>query len=211
MNITNKDLKSRIIEISYKHKLSHLSSCLTAVDIIEEIYNQKGVDEVFVLSQGHAALALYVVLEKHLSKNAESLFVKHGVHPNRDLDDGIYCSSGSLGHGFPIALGMALADRSKNVYCVISDGESSEGSIWEALQIKSKFHVDNLKVYANINGFSAYDEIDTDSLILRLMCFDSNINLRPSYEYELPFLKGINAHYLVMDEAQYKQALELYI
>ena len=50
--------------------------------------------------------------------------MKHGTHPHRDLEDKIYCSTGSLGMGIGIAVGMALADRSKNVYCLISDGES---------------------------------------------------------------------------------------
>ena len=64
--IVNKELKKRILEISYKKKLSHLGSCLTAVDIIDEIFKIKKPDEKFVLSSGHAALALYVVLEKYL-------------------------------------------------------------------------------------------------------------------------------------------------
>src|SRR3990167_1530072 len=128
MNITNRNLKRRIIEISYEKGLSHLGSCLTAVDIIKEIYDIKKPYEKFVLSSGHAGLALYVVGEKYfrdavdtcVSHSAEYLFSKHGVHPNRDRH--IDASSGSLGHGIGIAVGMALADRSKNVYCLISDG-----------------------------------------------------------------------------------------
>ena len=118
-----KDLKKRIIDISYKLQLSHVSSCLTAVDIIAEIYTKRRKPEdLVVISQGHTGLALYVVLEKYLGINAEYLFHKHGVHPNRDLENGIYCSTGSLGCGLPIALGMALADKTRNVYCLISAG-----------------------------------------------------------------------------------------
>src|SRR2546427_251920 len=63
--MTNKDLKKRIIEISYKNKLSHIGSCLTAVDIIDEIYAIKKPNEKFILSSGHAGLALYCVIEKY--------------------------------------------------------------------------------------------------------------------------------------------------
>ena len=71
--MTNKDLKKRIFDISFRHKLSHLGSCLTAVDIIDEIYSIKKPDERFVLSSGHAGLALYVVLEKYNQGDATGL------------------------------------------------------------------------------------------------------------------------------------------
>src|SRR4051812_33407854 len=114
----NKDLKKRIIEISYKHKLSHLGSCLTAVDIIDEIFQVKKPNEKFVLSSGHAGLALYVVLEKYEKKDfdgnlipldAEEIFEHHGTHPDRCKACHLDCSTGSLGQGLPIAVGMALA------------------------------------------------------------------------------------------------------
>jgi len=163
MPITNRDLKRRIIDISYKKCLSHLGSCLGAVDIIDEIYHVKKQDEPFILSSGHAGLALYVILEKYGSSNtgltAEELFDLHGVHPNRDMKNGIWCSSGSLGHGLGIAVGMALADRSKNVYCLISDGECAEGSIWEALRVIAEQKLTNLKIFCNFNGWGAYGEI----------------------------------------------------
>src|SRR5438874_161410 len=95
-------LHDRIIEISKKYKLSHLGSCLTAIDIIEEIYNEKQEDEKFVLSSGHAGLALYVVLEKY-GFDAEILLKHCGIHPKRMYGYGIDCSTGSLGHGLPIA------------------------------------------------------------------------------------------------------------
>lgn len=218
--IKNADLKKRIIDISYRHKLSHLGSCLTAVDIIEEIYDQlerrpgpERNQTPFILSQGHAGLALYVVLEKHFGVDAEALFEKHGVHPNRDLKNHIWCSTGSLGQGLPIALGMALANRSQDVYCLVSDGECAEGSIWEALMIKDRLKVNNLKIYVNANGYSAYDKVDLFNLYHRLIefelpseCFISN---NDNEVYEFSFLTGVNAHYHVMSEADYKKATEV--
>ena len=100
-------LERRIIELSYKHGLTHLSSCLTSVNVIDKIYQVKKKTDPFILSNGHAFLALCVVLEKWEGKDAEKLWKKHGTHPNRDLEDGIYCSTGSLGMGITVAVGMA--------------------------------------------------------------------------------------------------------
>lgn len=151
-------LHQRIREISKKFNLSHVGSNLTAVDIIDEIYSKKGEDP-FVLSCGHAGLALYVVLEKYYGFDAEKLYLKHGTHPNRDPEHKIFCSTGSLGLGLPIALGMAMADRSKNVWCLISDGEATEGTIWETANIIRRYHVNNLNIYCNWNGWSAYQKL----------------------------------------------------
>src|SRR4051812_31246723 len=161
----NADLKKRILEISYKHGLSHLGSCLTAVDIIKEIYDTKDDTEPFILSSGHAALGLYVVLEqKYQTPTAEDIFLHHGVHPDRCESCHLYCSTGSLGQGLPIAVGMALADRTKNVYCLISDGECAEGSIWEALRIAEENQLNNLKFHLNLDGWAAYQGIEISKL-----------------------------------------------
>lgn len=188
-------LERRILEISYKHKLSHIGSCLTAVGIIDEIYSKKKSNHKFILSCGHAGLALYVVLEKHFGLDAEQIFLKHGVHPNRD--EYIDCSTGSLGQGLPIALGMALADRSKNVYCLVSDGECTEGSLWEAINISGKLEVDNLKIYCNHNGFSAYDETFIDD--------NWPMNVIDTFNHWFMKQYGQEAHYKVLNEKEYNE------
>src|SRR3990167_6108419 len=109
-------LEQRIIDISFRRGLSHLSSCLTAVQLIDNIFKVKKDDESFVLDNGHSGLALYVVLEKFFFMDAEELFDRHGVHPNKNEEDRIDCSTGSLGQGLPIAVGMALANPKKNVW-----------------------------------------------------------------------------------------------
>lgn len=205
----NKDLKKRIIELSYRYSKSHIGSCLSAIDIIEEIYNLKRKDEKFILSEGHAGVALYCILEKHEGRDPEYLLKKHGIHPERDEKNGIWCTTGSLGQGLPIALGMAIAARKKNVYCMISDGEAAEGSIWETLRVKTDNKIDNLKVYVNLNGYGAYGTIDADVLTKRLKAFCPDINIKRTTVEQLPFLKKLDAHYHVMNEAEYKQALEI--
>jgi transketolase len=198
------NLKKRILDIAYKNKLSHLGSYISSVDIIDEIYNKKETDDIFILSSGHAALALYVVIEKYEGIDAEILFKKHGGHPHRDESNKLYCSTGSLGLGITIAVGRALANPSRYVYVLISDGESAEGSVWESLRFIHEQNIKNIIVYVNINGYAAYDKIDKDYLSKRLLSFLPDINLRYTSVNQYPFLKGINAHYHVMSEEDYK-------
>ena len=199
-------LEQRILEISYKHKLSHLSSCLTALPIIDDIYSKKGLEDNFVLSAGHAGLALYVVLEKYLNHNAEMLLEKHGVHPNYDAVNGIDASTGSLGQGLPLAVGMAVAG--KETYCLISDGECAEGSIWESLAIAEKLKLQNLHIYLNLNGFSAYDKVDRDKLTGKIMAFEFPVHIINTNNP--PGLDGVDGHYKILDKKLYQQLKDYY-
>lgn len=197
------DLKKRILEIAYKHKIGHLGSFLSSVEIIDEIYSKQEVEDIFILSSGHAALALYVVLEKYEGKDAEELFKKYGGHPHLAEHDGIYCSTGSLGTGITIAVGRALANPKRKVRVLISDGECAEGSIWESLRFIKDQNIENIEIYVNINGYTAYDKVDKEYLTTRLTAFLPNINLRYTTVNQTPFLKGINAHYHIMSEEDY--------
>ena len=201
------NLKKRILEIAYKHKLSHLGSYLSASDIIDEIYENKDPDDIFILSSGHAALALYAALEKYEGKNAEELFLKHGGHPHRDEENGIYCSTGSLGLGITVAVGRALANKNRKVHVLISDGESAEGSVWESLRFIKENNLSNIEVYVNINGYAAYDKVDIKYLVDRLKVFLPTINIRYTSVNQYSFLRGLNAHYHVMSEEDYKSTL----
>src|SRR3990167_11062130 len=157
LNSEQKALRLRIIDMSFQRNLSHIGSCLSAVDIIDAIYKVKKRNEKFVLSNGHAGIALYAILEKNKILSP-SITKKLNIHPDRNKKIGIDVSTGSLGHGLPIALGIALANRNKHVYCIISAGECTEGSIWETLRIASDKKVSNLKIILNANGWGAYDD-----------------------------------------------------
>ena len=198
-------LEQRVLAISYKYKLYHIGSCLTAVRLIDGIFQVKKKDDPFILSSGHAGVALYVVLEKNGYGDAEELFLAHGVHPNRDIKHGIWASTGSLGHGLPIALGMAFADKTRDVYVLTSDGEMNEGSMWEALRIAAENRIENLKVMVNANGWSAYNKVDSDWLDLRMQYFYPSL-IQKTNMYQFPeWLQGQQAHYTVMTEEQYKE------
>jgi len=170
-------LNRRVLELSIKYKLSHLGSCLTSLPIIYNIYLTKKFDDKFVLSNGHAGLALYVVLEYFYNVNAEQLLILYGIHPERDLNNHIDVSTGSLGLGITIATGIALTNPNIKVYCLISDGESTEGSVWESLRFIDEFNITNIEVYVNINGWSAYKQIDINKLVNRLKTFLPSIHI----------------------------------
>lgn len=203
-------LRKRLIEITYKYGLTHLSSTLSALPILFEIYNSKKEDEVFILSAGHSGLALYVILEHFYGIDAEKLYEKHGIHPNRDIENKIYCSTGSLGQGLTVAIGHALSDRSKNVYVYMTDGEMAEGCVWESLQYVHKIGLENLKIYVCINGISATEYIDVDYLVTRLNCFvpDKNIlHLRIDKPINLGFSKDIALHYHRLTTEEYEKEM----
>lgn len=200
------DLEKRIIDLSYKHKLSHIGSCLSVVNYLDEVYKIKDKNDPFILSNGHGGLSLYVILEKYENKDAEYLLKKHGTHPNRDLKDGIYCSTGSLGMGLSVGVGMALAG--KNVYVFISDGECAEGVVWESLRIAHDFNLKNLKITCIANGFSALGKIDLGYLEKRLNAFYPVEMIRIDMSKYPDFLQGLEGHYCILNEIRYKELNE---
>jgi transketolase len=169
-------LRGRIIETSHKASIPHLGSCLSCIDILTVLYfstlridakNPRAEDrDRFILSKGHGAPALFQVLamrgfypEKMLETYGEDggVFAEHPPAPQYLA--GIEAATGSLGHGMPIALGMALAARMKKqnhkVYAVLSDGECNEGSIWESAMLAASQKVSNLCVIIDFNKWQA--------------------------------------------------------
>ena len=212
--MVNKDLKRRIIEIAYKHKLGHLGSYMSCVDTIDQILAIKSPEDIFILSNGHAALAQYVVLEKYHGHDAEMLFKKHGGHPHLDPDNHIWASTGSLGMGITVAVGRALANPTRKVHVMLSDGECAEGVVWEAFRYIADKNIQNIEVYVMHNGYGAYCEIPFDTFQTRVGAFSGNGKItiikdaqKPTEEF--PFLKGMNAHYHIMKEHDYPVALAL--
>ena len=207
MLMRDKYLFKRLLEISYKHQLHHLGSVtFSCLDTLDEIFSEMENDDIFILSNGHAPVALYVILEKYHSINAEELLLDLGEHPKRDEERKIYCSTGSLGMGITVAVGRAISDRKRNVYCMISDGECYEGSVWEALQYAEE-GTGQFKIYVNANGYAAYREVDLKNLENRLKAFNSNIQFKKT-KVEYFGLSGISAHYDQLTEEQYQQGID---
>jgi len=227
-----KQLRRRLLEVIYREKQSHLGSCLSALDIMIAVYSIKRPQDKFVLSNGHAGFGLYVVLEKEGLMDLGSM-EELNIHPDRSLKKGIHVSTGSLGQGLPISLGMAMADPDRDIFCMISDGECAEGSIWESLRILVEGKVRNLKVIVNVNGWAAYKPVDTHRLKAQFEGFgvkaievnghslpdlqqavrecqggESIIFARTDVQ-QLPFLRGLDAHYYVINAQDYESALEV--
>ncbi len=205
-------LHKRLLKLLFEHNEEHVGSCFSCVDIIDNIFKTKDEDDIFVLSNGHAAYALYSVLEKYYPHvDADALVNKHGGHPNRDEENHIYCSAGSLGMGIMMAVGRAVAKPNRKVHVMISDGESTEGSVWEALRYIEEMKVENIEVHVNANGYACYDEMDVDYLERRCKAFLPRIHFHRTEEQTFPFsfLWGLDAHYIKINKEQYEEALEV--
>jgi len=208
-----KDIKlhKRLLKLLHDHNEEHMGSCFSCVDIIDNIFENKSKEDIFVLSNGHAAFALYSVLEKYYPHiDADKLVERHGGHPNRDEENHIYCSTGSLGMGIMIAVGRAVTNPNRTVYAMISDGESTEGSVWEALRYIEEKNVENIEVHVNANGYACYDEMDVDYLERRCKAFMPRIHFHRTKDQTFPFsfLQGLDAHYIKINKKQYGEALE---
>jgi transketolase len=165
-------MRRTILEQSRRANVGHIGSCLCVVDILAALYGHvlhvSSPDDPdrdrFVLSKGHAALALYAALNQKgwLSEQQLNTFCGEdsllGVHPESALD-GVDFSTGSLGHGLSMAAGAALAARMqrsrRRVYCLISDAECNEGSLWEAAMFAAHHRLDRLTVILDWNGQQA--------------------------------------------------------
>lgn len=206
-----KDLKKRILDISYKHHKAHISSSLIAIETIDQIYKKRKPNDPFILSSGCSGLAVFVTLEKYLHKDAEKLFLKYGTYPHYNLKDGMYCSSGSLGHGIGVAVGMALANKKRNVYCVVTDGECSEGSVWEAFRIATELKLRNLFIYIIANGTGAVKQIDTDRLEKQIRSYVDGPYPKITFvrtSCTLPHLGGVQGRYKIINEKEYQDILK---
>ena len=171
----SKELRKTIINIIENSRKGHLASAFSIVEIIRVLYDgilkydpknpKLGDRDRFILSKGHGCLALYVILaEKGFFQKEELLkFCKSdgilGGHPEHKIP-GVEVSTGSLGHGLSIGIGFALnaryEKRQYNTFVIIGDGESNEGSIWEAALCAGKHKLSNLAVIIDYNKQMTY-------------------------------------------------------
>lgn len=151
--------------------MGHIPSALSILDIVWTLYDKVMTeDDQFVLSKGHGVMALYAVLEeKGLLDWSEKLI----GHPKRG--GAILASTGSLGHGLPIAVGLAKAKKIKGepgrVFCLIGDGECNEGTIWESAMLAAHHKLDNLVVIVDQNT-SSDRALNTGNLVGKFRAFD---------------------------------------
>jgi len=198
-----KKCQLELLDYCFRYQKSHIGSAFSTLPALHKIYSNLRDKDRVILSNGHAASALYVVLSNFYGLDLDWLFENMGDHPKRDENLGIHCSTGSLGMGISVAVGMAIASRDSTIHCLISDGECAEGVVWESLAFAQSHHLDNLKVYVILNGWSAYDAVNVTYLSTRLRAFLPSISIiEVSNDFlELPKLR---AHYEKLSEVTYK-------
>jgi transketolase len=159
--------RARLLQMHYESKVGHIGGNLSALDAMLHLHGQAmSENDVFVLSKGHAAGALYVALWAVglISDDQLRTFHKDGTslagHPVARWHNRISFATGSLGHGLGLAAGVALGKRLRGdpgiVYCLLSDGECEEGSTWEALLFARHRELSNLVVLVDANGLQGF-------------------------------------------------------
>ncbi|MBW1702364.1 MAG: transketolase [Deltaproteobacteria bacterium] len=170
MNKACKKIREDILKISHASGHGHIPTCFSVVEILYAVYDYMRHDptnpnwndrDIFILSKGHAALAYYCVLAEFGYFPVEKVYSfggfqsDFGCHADRFKISGIEASTGSLGHGIGLAVGVSLGIRLKNdnrqVYTVIGDGESNEGTVWESLMVADNLGLDNLTILYDNN------------------------------------------------------------
>ena len=181
-------LRKMVVKTLESGKRAHLGSAMSIMELIRVLYddflryditNLKDHNrDRFILSKGHGCLAQYVVLaDKGFFDKKELLRFCHadsilGGHPEYGKIPGVEASTGSLGHGIPIGVGMALAaklqNRKSRVIIIVGDGETNEGSVWEAAMSAVKHKLSNLTVIIDYNKIQSYgfvsEVLDTEPM-----------------------------------------------
>ena len=191
-------LRRQVLDMVYRAKTGHIGGDFSVCDILNVLYNRvMDVDpenfssedhDHFILSKGHSVEALYSVLcdKGFIPEEELQTFSQFGTkyigHPNNKVS-GIEMNSGSLGHGLPVSVGMALAgkmdDRDYRVYTVMGDGELAEGSVWEGAMAASHYKLDNLCAVVDRNRLQisgrTEDVMAHDDLHERFKAFGWNV------------------------------------
>jgi transketolase len=149
-------LRKQILQSSYEVGACHIGSALSCIDILVEIFKKKKEKDIFIFSKASGVCAYYVMLAEQgiIPHEKVDFFLKNYPLCSKEVP-GVLFSTGSLGHGLPVAVGLALADRSRDVYVLMSDGEIQEGTTWESILFARQNRLKNLKIYVDRNYFQA--------------------------------------------------------
>lgn len=177
---------------------AHLGGSFSMIEMLIALYETVLKEEdKFILSKAHASFPLCLLLKD------KGYNPRLTTHLERDPINGIHCTTGSLGHGLPIGMGMALARKLQSkpgkIYVMMSDGECQEGTTWESLLIGARYKLDNLVVlidYNKIQALSTLDEgLPLHNLSKKFKAFNwrcSEVNKGHSFEELVPRLHEDN-------------------
>lgn len=205
---TMKRLIKRTLEITMQHGHCHLPSTLSALSVMGPIFETfDKANDVFILSKGHAAAALYACLE---SIGYSPCLTKS--HPERDPSNGITCTTGSLGHGLPMAVGIAkakkIAGQQGTVFCLMGDGECLEGTTWEALNIAKQLSLDNLHVHIDGNRCGALGKLPVNCASSLCILFPTLVTYHATEKGAgVSCIRGTTDHKRTLTQDEYNQSI----
>ncbi|WP_345271287.1 transketolase [Nibrella viscosa] len=167
MNVLSGQLRLKVLSLYNQANAGHIGCSLSCIDLmIASLICRKREQDTFILSKGHAAAALYACLNYtgEISDETLETYYRNGTalpaHPAPNQFAGIPFATGSLGHGLPIAAGIAHAGRllgqDNRVFVLMSDGETNEGTTWEATHFAMQHKLDNLIVLIDKNGLQGF-------------------------------------------------------
>jgi transketolase len=189
------DTYNAFIDTGEAHVGGSFSMIETFLALHEEIITKY---DKFILSKAHASYPYQIYLRGH------GFNPKITTHLELDRKNSIHCTTGSLGHGFPMAVGMALSRKKTNkpgkIYVMVGDGECQEGTTWESLLIAARFKLDNLVLLIDYNKIQALDSVQNilplDNLPAKFKAFNWNVREvlnGHNFEQIIPSLKNANA------------------
>lgn len=222
LTLNAQNIRKTCIKMATRAGTGHLAPALDLVEILLTLYKKilricpsnptlEDRDR-FILSKGHACISLYAVLadlgffpKETLKTFCKELNTLLGGHPETRIP-GVEANTGSLGHGFPVGIGMAIAGRAKEkgyrVYTVLGDGESQEGTIWEGAMAAAHLRLDNLvaildRNHLQVSGFT-HDVMDLDPLEEKWKSFGWGVRAVNGHDFqdlyaafqEAPFKEG---------------------
>jgi transketolase len=221
-------MRRRLIELAEMHGAIHIGSALSSLEIVDDLFHRAmryrpeyplwPERDRFIMSKGHGALALYLVLcelgvitwkylrEKYHQACLRGCLTLNPAH-------GIEASTGSLGQGLSIALGMALAFRrrknSSRIFVLMGDGECQEGMFWEALHFWERMKFRNVRLFIDNNGLQGMGDL-VDDAMERVRPYTRRLPIRIIRTVKgcgVPFMEGNNHyHYCKLTEKEIKRA-----
>ena len=183
----SKEIRRDVLELAIKYDDGHIAPAYSTIEVLVSLYEEiMNDDDKFILSKGHGCLSFYAILKK------KGFNPKYSGHPDIDIDNGICCTTGSLGLGLPIGVGMAFAKKLNNesghIFVLLGDGECQEGTIWESLNLAKKLKLDNLTIIIDQNGLQALttlkEVIDEDNLADKFKVFGCNTLEVKGHDFE---------------------------
>lgn len=163
---TQLEYRKKLLALYFNANAGHIGCSLSCIDLLIALFEIKTINERVILSKGHAAAALYTVLNAtgEISNETLATFYKNGTklsaHPSANSFTNIPFALGSLGHGLPIGCGIAYANKLLNsqetIFILMSDGETNEGTTWEAAHFAVAKKLDNLVVLIDKNRLQGF-------------------------------------------------------